>query len=283
MKTRMILVVGLASLLTSQFAFADDPTKQQCAEADSKAQTLRTDGKLSATREQLQICSNAACPALIRDDCAQRIDEVNRVQPTIVLSAKSGAGQDLVDVKVTIDGQPFTDKLDGRQLAIDPGDHEFVFTSPGEDPITRHIVIRESEKARAETVTIGKPPVIPTRDQNGPVDPNAGRTQRYLGLGAAGVGVVGVVVGAVFGLSASSSWSNAQKECPSANNCSQPQAGDDRSNALSKSTVSTIGFIAGGVLIAGGAVLFFTAPKPRKDVSVGIAPGPGGGYLTGTF
>lgn len=290
MKTRSMLVWGWASLLFSHVAFADDLTKQQCADADSKAQSLRADGKLSATRDQLQICSNPACPGIVRDDCAQRIDEVNRVQPTVVFTAKSGAGRDLVSVKVTMDGQPLTDKLDGHPLSVDPGDHTFVFETPGEAPVTQHFVLAESEKNRRETITIGKPPATPLTDapstnepkvDNG--NPNAGKTQRILGLGIAGVGVAGVAVGAVFGLLASSSWSSAQSDCPSSTTCKQPQAGDERSSALTKATVSTVGFVAGGVLVAGGAVLFFTAPKSHKEITVGIAPTLGGAVLRGTF
>ena len=31
------------------------------------------------------------------------------------------------------------------------------------------------------------------------------------------------------------------------------------------------------------AVLFFTAPKAHQDITVGIAPAPGGAFLRGTF
>ena len=291
MRSHAVLAVGFISLLTSGLAFADDPTKQQCVDADTQAQSLRTEGKLSATREQLQICANAVCPSVVRDDCAQRIDEINRVQPTVVFSAKSGAGRDLVDVKVTMDGQPLTNKLDGRPLAVDPGDHAFVFEVPGETPVTQHFVLAESEKNRREAITIGKAPAVPLTDRPGANeanpdsgDPNAGKTQRILGLGVAGVGVAGVAVGAVFGLLASSSWSNAQSECQSTASCTNRSGAEsDRSSALTKSTVSTIGFIAGGALVAGGAVLFFTAPKAHQDITVGIAPAPGGAFLRGTF
>lgn len=291
MKTSTMLVTGCLLLLSARAARADDPTKQQCVDADTQAQSLRSEGKLSQTREQLQVCANAACPAVVRDDCAQRIDEINRVQPTVVFTAKNGAGQDLVNVKVTVDGQPLTDKLDGHPLTVDPGDHTFVFQTAGEAPVTQHFVLAESEKNRREAITIGKPPAVPSTDHPGGneanpdnADPNAGKTQRLLGLGLAGVGVAGIGVGTVFGLLASSSWSNAQNECQSTANCTNRSGAEsDRSSALTKSTVSTIGFVAGGVLVAGGAVLFFTAPKAHKDISVGLAPALGGAYLSGTF
>src|SRR5207237_2673547 len=45
-----------------------DPTKDQCVDADTKAQSLRRDGKLSAARDQLKMCAAQACPELVRDD-----------------------------------------------------------------------------------------------------------------------------------------------------------------------------------------------------------------------
>jgi hypothetical protein len=64
-------------LLTAVPAFAADPTKQQCVAADDAAQDLRQEGKLRAAREKLAICTSPACPALVREDCKQRIEEVD--------------------------------------------------------------------------------------------------------------------------------------------------------------------------------------------------------------
>ena len=45
-------------------------------------------------------------------------------------------------------------------------------------------------------------------------------------------------------------------------------------DANSAATISTIGFIAGGVLIAGGAALWLTAGSgDDKAVAVGVGPG----------
>jgi hypothetical protein len=51
-------------------------------------------------------------------------------------------------------------------------------------------------------------------------------------------------------------------------------------------TISTVGFIAGGVLAAGGAVLFLTAPKREAGGATGatgmwITPTVGGGASVG--
>src|SRR5665213_944760 len=81
-------------------ARADEPTKQQCSDADTNAQTLRSTDKFSAARDALKICSSSACPQVVQRDCIERIDELDRTQPTVVLAAQDDAGNDLSAVKV---------------------------------------------------------------------------------------------------------------------------------------------------------------------------------------
>ncbi|MGH7326848.1 MAG: hypothetical protein ACREJX_00730, partial [Polyangiaceae bacterium] len=55
----------------------------------------------------------------------------------------------------------------------------------------------------------------------------------------------------------------------------------DVSSYHTKGLVSTIGFIVGGVGLAGGAVLILTAPKSHASARVGQGAGQGAGQ--GTF
>jgi hypothetical protein len=77
-----------------------------------------------------------------------------------------------------------------------------------------------------------------------------------------GIGLGALVVGSIFGLSAIVSWNEAKtlcnvSSCPSS---SRPEAESDRSNAVTASTLSTVGFVAGGILVAGGVVFIAVAP-----------------------
>jgi hypothetical protein len=105
------------------------------------------------------------------------------------------------------------------------------------------------------------------------------------------VGVASVVLGTVFGLMARSAWTDAKKACGGdASHCSNvSDANTNRSEALTDATVSTAAFIAGGVLIAGGAVLYVTGRSHQEKMSEGLALAPDiksgslGAMLRGSF
>jgi hypothetical protein len=168
--------LGLQGSSEAGVAAADAPaapaaevTKDQCVDANTKAQSLRRERKFRAAREQLSLCVDVHCPAMVRDDCAQRLDELERVQPTIVFDAKDGSGRDLSEVRVTIDGKPLADKLDGAALAVDPGAHSFTFEVVGQPVVTRNLVLKEGEKLRRERI-----PMPGTRSPAGSMSAPAG-------------------------------------------------------------------------------------------------------------
>jgi hypothetical protein len=259
-------------------AVAADVTKAQCIAGNTAAQSHRREGKLAAAREQLRMCSNPKCPALVATDCTKRLDELEAAQPTIVFDVKDGMGRDLVAVNVSVDGHLLTDRIDGTALAVDPGEHVFTFTVPEETPISRSLVLREGEKRRHERIVVGSPPATaavatPTHSPPPPPMPvesdRAGLgTQKTLGLGAAGLGVAGVAVGTVFGLMAASEARKQKTNCESSSVCPNfDAAATAHANGLRDSNISTAAFIASGALLAGGAILFFTAGRSSDEVA----------------
>jgi hypothetical protein len=287
------LVVALlgAATLSAPPARAADPSVNDCLMAAEASLKLRAEHKLRLTRTQLLVCSSSSCPGEVRQECMRRIDDVNAAVPTLVLAVKDRAGRDLSEVKVTADGETVADRLDGSALSIDPGPHEFTFTAAGAPPLTETIILHEGEKDRRETLTlaIGTAPAPATpvssgtspEGQQGSTPQGVGKTQRALGLVSGGIGVAGLAVGGVFGALASSSWKTAQRECPDHTGCSV-QAINDRSHAVTDALVSTVGFIAGGVLLAGGLTLYFTAPRGDSP-RVGLEARPGGCAVSGEF
>jgi hypothetical protein len=82
-------------------------------------------------REKFAVCAAAECPPVVQGDCAGWLASVEKALPSVVLMAKDDGGASLIDVKVTMDGQPFLKRLDGRAVSVDPGPHTFRFEGPG--------------------------------------------------------------------------------------------------------------------------------------------------------
>jgi hypothetical protein len=306
-RARWLAASVAVALALSPLCVRADMTKAQCIDANTSGQDLRRDGKFSAASEQLRACAIPSCPALVRDDCTKRLDDVERAQPAIVFDVKDAAsGRDVSVVKVTVDGRPLAEKLDGTALPVDPGEHVFVFTVPDQAAVTRSFVLKEGDKERRERIEIGQ--AVPTAPA--PPPPNAPSSilpsltappseagsgggmgaQRILGLVAGFAGVGGVVVGSAFGLLTQSEVRQQQKECPSTPNCMRGQAETDHSNAIRDRAISTVGFAAGGALLVTGVALFFTGARSSESraaagiqVLPSVGPAGGGMALRGEF
>ena len=221
-------------------------------------------------------------PDEVRAECERVLKLVNDAMPMVVFAATDARGQPVTDVRVTVDGRQVADRLEGVALPFDPGPHRFVFESAGHPTVTETLVLREGDAHRREVVMFPAAPESTPSQAEAPSGGASGSPMRVAGLVTGGVGVVGVLLGAVLGAMASSRWNTAQSECPSHTGCS-PQALSDRDGAASLATGSTIGFVAGAALAAGGAVLFLVAPKDAPAAAVGVRVGPAGLTLLGSF
>jgi len=106
--------------------------------------------------------------------------------------------------------------------------------------------------------------------------PSSWSTQRTVALTVGGAGVVGLVIGGIFGAQAISKNSDSKAYCMQASpDLCYPQGLSLRSDAQSAATVSTAAFVAGGALAAGGIVLWLTAPSSKATGTgqVEILPG----------
>jgi hypothetical protein len=274
-------------LLLAARPAAAEVTKEQCVDANERAQDLQHSSKLQEARAQLAICVSGGCPEPVREDCSRRMQDVERIQPTLVFDAKDPAGHDLADVAVTMDGKPLASRLDGRALPVDPGEHTFVFQMEGQAPLSQHLIVKEGEKERRERIVIGAapPPEPVAPPAPAPAAPSSpGDGQRLAGIVASVAGVAALGVGAGFFAVATSKWSSAQSDCGSSTTCtsyeSYKAALPDHDGASNAATISTIGVVAGAALLVSGAVIYFTAPPKRSPSTAAtrVVPGawPGG-------
>lgn len=176
-------------------------------------------------------------------------------------------------LSITRDGVLVGNAQWGLPLPVDTGTHEVTATAPG----------RKSWKQSTEVPTDGvklvvrvMPLEVDSKKATTTLMPGASPRpwQKPLGIGAMAVGGAGVAVGAVLGGLALSKngQSNEDTHCDALNRC------DDtglalRKEALGLGTGSTVALVAGAVVLAGGVVLFATAPSAPKDAQVGARAG----------
>lgn len=279
-----VAVIAFAYALSPVQARAAEPTKQECVSANETAQDLRRVAQLRQARAELARCVSASCPGPVREDCAQQLMEVDSAMPTLVLVAKDKAGNDLGAVLVTMDGLPFADSLDGTAIQVDPGEHRFIFEGEGLPPAEKVVVVREGDKNRHVSVVLQPLPddSLAQQPPSGPL--LSGPTQRAIAVGLGGAGTVGIVIGSVFGLVAKSTYDNAySNECSHAPPRCNVGGFQDVQTAYGQATASTIAFVAGAMLLAGGAYLYVTSPK-MGHVAVGpTAGGRGAGLRVSTL
>ena len=185
-----------------------------------------------------------------------------------------------------------------EQIPVDPGSHVLTAKANGRKPWTMRLDV----PARGQEVLVdvpvleldphpdGTPPrsdppsAFSTSSSPSPSTTHAdeasrGSGQRTAGLVVTGIGAVGVIVGGIFGVLSISKNNEADKECqpPDHTRCTA-QGIDAGSSATTAGNISTSAFIAGGVLVAGGLVLYFTAPS-GSAVAVTPSASPHGAAL----
>ena len=182
------------------------------------------------------------------------------------------------DVEVRRDGVVVDPSLLGTALPVDPGPHAITASAPGKEPWSTSVTIEAGPSATTARVPALTPspvadapaPAPAPAATLAPTTPEAGwSTQRKVALGVGGVGVAGVVVGAVFGAMTLSKTSATQGHCsktPTETQCDREGLAL-YSDANTTANVSNIGFAVGGAAVIGGVVLFLTAPSSSPSSS----------------
>lgn len=218
---------------------------------------------------------------------------------------------------VKIDGQSIPAAALGLKRPVDPGTHAVTAEASGYKPGEAKFQVAEGgnaelkltlEKGAADSVAAAGPATGPTTAQPSgtpggsdgqatPASVDGGATasasakkppNKTIAIAAFGVGGAGLIAGAVTGILAAGKHGDLADRCP--NNVCPPELQGDVDSYQTLGTISTVAFIVGGVGVAAGAVLWFTAPKekPATTATNGLASlggyvGLGSAGLRGTF
>lgn len=309
--TPALALATLAFSLFTATALAA-PSRQDVAKADKlfkEARTLMSQGKFDVacpkleesekldpapgTRYQLAVCyestgrpatalalylevADLAKSAGFKDKEKVARDKATALEPKvprIVIEVKAARPAGLA---ITRDGAPVEESRYNRPILVDPGDYVIEATAPDRKPFKTTVAVK-GEGARV-SVPISLAPVedFSRQDVPEPPPPSPLGAQRIAAIAVAAAGVGGVVAGGVFGMNAKDAYEKAMGDpslCPTKNTC-YPDGKALVDQARSDALVSTITFIAGGVALAGGAVLFVTAPSAAAPAKGQHSPYP---------
>jgi hypothetical protein len=190
------------------------------------------------------------------------------------------------------DGKPVDTGSLGVAMPVDPGHHVIDVTAPGKLPFHSEVDVAAQnadahvavalEAAPVDQQHVDQQPLKPVEPLP-PADTGRGNGQRIAGIVIAGVGVVGVGVGAVFGAIAIGQKNAATPNCSADLSRCNSAGKASIDSAFTSATVSTIAFIAGGVLAVTGLIVFIVAPRSKETASASLILGPGSVSFGGTF
>jgi len=207
----------------------------------------------------------------------------------------------LAGLQISRDGVRIDPAAWSLPIPIDPGNHTIEATAPGykawassvdvaQDGAQASVTIPVLEALAPEpgagaAVTVPPAPIAPPPPAPVPPPPeesHAGSGQRLIGLGLAGVGVVGLGLAGVFSILAKNQYNTSLGHCQAGNPGLCDATGvQQRDGARSLGDAASVAVSVGAAALAGGLVIWLTAPS--SAARVGFSPAPGGGFVEGAW
>lgn len=241
---------------------------------------------------RLPVSGDTGVQEQAKRDAEKELSELSPRIPSLVI-AISSAGD--APVTVTLDGRPIPSDLLGEDRPVNPGPHRLV-AKRGADERSLDVTLAEGERKPASldfgsaAPTPASPTGAPAGDTGASTaSSSSGGGNKTLAFVALGAGAAGLIVGGVTGglaMSKKSKLDDNHVDCLNGQ-CTYAVESDVKSLRTFR-TVSTIGFIAGGVLAATGVVLLITSGGSQQQGAqqrphVALSVGPGNLQLAGSF
>ena len=218
-------------------------------------------------------------------DARTELEATQQLTPTLQIEIE---GVPAGSVTVKVDGTPYASQLVGESTPLNPGEHVIVGEANGE-VVSRSVKLSVKEQGKVKlSFQLSNQPAAPAapaeaRRPGAPAQDDrraSSSIQRTAGWVTLAGGAAGLVVGGITGAIAlsRSSTLNANPGCPE--QCPYALSNDvDSLNTMRH--VSTVAFIAGGVVATTGIVLVLTAPAKSSTTALWLSPTSAG--LRGTF
>jgi hypothetical protein len=198
--------------------------------------------------------------------------------------------------KVAVDDTNVPAAALGLPRPVDPGTHKLTVSADGYKTEERQfsvgeggnleqkVTLEKGSGAAGSATGAGTGASNPPPPPPPPPPPGEGEgksSRKTIGYVVGGVGAAGIVTGAITGVIALSDHDTLKKNCPTGTCAPKYQSDVNTYNTMG--TISTVGFIVGGVGLVAGAVLILTAPKEPKAAFVSPYLGPSEVGVVGRF
>lgn len=217
------------------------------------------------------------------DETRQRLASVraSALEPRVpTLTIQTGPAPQGIELMITVNGSPIAHSELDRDRPYDAGEYEIRFSAPGYEPFVSRLELKNGQGG----VVIKVPRLLPMpssgTDERGaapapPSPPGApGSTQRALGWVVGSTGLVLLAVGGVFAGMAASANQDSKTSCdPGDPNRCGPDGVRLRNDAKDYAGAATLGGLLGGLGLAGGLVLYVTAPDAEPGLPEGALIG----------
>lgn len=221
---------------------------------------------LEATR--LPVSGDTAVQEQAKSDAAKELEQLRPRIPNLVIHVEGAA-----DVTVSLDGAQIPAALLGEDRPVNPGSHS-VLARRGSEERSEAVSVTEGERKevtlRFDAATATSAPAPVTEAPAIAPSTEAPKRSSTLAFVALGAGAAGLVVGGITGGLALSKKSKLDDDPNCDDGACTHAVKDEVSSLRTFRTVSTIGFVAGGVLAATGVVLLLTSGSKSEQ---GRAPG----------
>lgn len=239
--------------------------KLACSRSFEQSQRLRNSSQYLAAIDEVVKCADPKCGSALFDECTKIYDQLQTATPSVVFAARDDLGKELTSVVVTIDGRPSQDQLDGKPVRVDPGNHQFAFSSDGYEGTEQAILIRAGEQFRAINA------VLPRSEGSRTAEPPPSQApagdalvHRRVPLASYVLGAVsGVGLGAFVGfrLAGSSRYDDLERECKP--NCA-PSTVD---SVRQKYVISDVALGIGAAAAIAAVTVYLVSPRERRPVA----------------
>jgi hypothetical protein len=223
--------------------------------------------------------------AMFRKETERRLTELEGRMPrlTIVVSPAAPPGTEVLRNGVLLGKVSL-----GSALPADPGKHQITARAPDREARTFEVTLADGDNQRVEVApgdaaaasAAGNAPPAPAPvvgasepESSAPLADSGsdrGNVQRYIGIGLGGLGVVAFGVAAGTWLAAGAKHEEALDHCPGS--VCDDEARTLQSDAIDLVKLTNVAAITGSVLLAGGAVVYLTAPRGQKASALRARP-----------